>query len=388
MKIDGLCAGTADRVSRRSAVLALLAAVPGLSQGTGRFAGRTWKLAQTTALSGPLGDLGTAMHSGAKACVEAVNAAGGVHGVPLELVTLDDGYDVKRSLANVDEFLKDPTTFALFSCMGTPAVTAMLPKVIDSGVPFFSPFTGAVSARPKGPRNIFYIRASYWDEAGQLVRHLATVGIKRIVVAHQNNAYGLEVVQGAQAAMVRFNLPTGSTVPVNTNSSNVAEAVGAVVDSSPEAVIVGVAGQPAIDFIKALRHAKRGLSLYTTSVLGAEQTIAALGDDGIGLTICQVVPSPRSQLAVVRDFRTAWSVAGFTNEPSHLALEGYINARAFVVALKRAGASATPKSFIDSTWTTGRHDLGGFDINFAEPGRAASKYVDLTMIGRNGRLLR
>ena len=52
-------------------------------------------------MSGPLGELGQAMHQGAKAAFAAINAKGGVHGRAIELTVADDGYDVKRALANV-----------------------------------------------------------------------------------------------------------------------------------------------------------------------------------------------------------------------------------------------------------------------------------------------
>ena len=110
------------------------------------------RIAQSTALTGPLGDLGTAIHTGAKLAFASINAQGGVHGRTIELVVADDAYNVERAVSNVDGFLLDPNLFALFNCMGTPAIAAMLPKVVKSGVPFFAPFTGAQFSRPKGVR--------------------------------------------------------------------------------------------------------------------------------------------------------------------------------------------------------------------------------------------
>lgn len=161
---------TADRPTRRRvlgalAALPLVGALPVRADDTGPI-----KIAQSTAMSGPLGDLGQAMHQGAKACFAATNAKGGVNGRPIELTVADDGYDVKRSLANVDGFLQDRSNFALFNCMGTANIEAMLPRVIESGIPFFAPFSGALSIRPKNVRNVFNIRASYADEAEQLVQ--------------------------------------------------------------------------------------------------------------------------------------------------------------------------------------------------------------------------
>lgn len=376
-------------VSRRRVLAALCAApLPALAAERGTRAA-SWRLAQSIALSGPLGDLGQAMHQGAKACFAAINARGGVHGRPIELVVADDGYDVKRAVANAESFLEDADTFALFNCMGTPMVAAMMPKVAESGVPFFAPFTGALVARPRDVRNVFNIRASYPEEAEQLVQHLATIGIRRIAIAYQNNAFGKEVYEGARLAMERHKLASAITATVENDASDAASAAARLADASPEAVLVGLAGKPTLDFVKAIRARRRGLSLYALSVMGAAATLRALGDDAVGMAVSQVVPSPTATVVpVVREFHQAWKASGATLEPSHVALEGYINARVFAEALRRAGRGATRASFVQSTWGMARHDLGGFQVGFSEPGRGASRFVELTMVGRDGRFVR
>lgn len=349
----------------------------------------TVRVCQSTALSGPLGDLGQAMHQGARACFAGINAQGGIHGRKIELVTEDDGYDVKRAMANAEGFLADKNAFALFNCMGTPMIEAMLPKVIESGVPFFAPFTGALLARPKNARNVFNIRASYPDEAEQLVQHLATIGIKRIAIAYQNNAFGKEVYEGARVAMEKHKITGATTVTVENNGSDAASAAAKLVAANPEAVLVGLAGKPTIDFVKAIRQQRRGLPLYALSIMGSAATLKALGDDATGIAVSQVVPLPGNTVVpVVREFQQAWKAAGVTLEPSHLALEGYINARVLAEALKRTGRNLTRAAFIDSTWGIKRLDLGGFEISFPEPGRNASRFVELTMVGRDGRFIR
>jgi branched-chain amino acid transport system substrate-binding protein len=375
-------------VSRRNVLMSLAAAplavhLPGAAQDAHPI-----KICQSVALSGPLGDLGQAMHQGAKACFDAVNAEGGVNGRKIGLVTLDDGYDVKRALANVEIFLADRNTFALFNCMGTPMIDAMLPQVMESGLPFFAPFTGALLARPKNARSVFNIRASYPDEAEQLVQHLATIGIKRIGVAYQNNSFGKEVYEGARIAMEKHKLRDGAAATVENNGSDAAAAAAKLVEANPEAVLVGLAGKPTLDFVKAMRAQRRGMPLYALSVMGAAATLRALGEDAVGIAISQVVPSPiKTVVPVVRQFQQAWKATGTALEPSHLALEGYINARVFVEALRRAGRSPTRERFIESTWGIKRHDLGGFEVNFTEPGRNASRFVALTMVGRDGRFI-
>lgn len=375
-------------ITRRQALGTIVAASAWLHLPT-RAQEAPLKISQSIALSGPLGDLGQAMHHGAKACFAAVNAQGGIGGRKIELLTLDDGYDVKRALANVQGFLGDRGNFALFNCMGTPMIEAMLPQVIESGVPFFAPFTGALLARPKAVRNVFNIRASYPDEAEQLVQHLATIGIRRIGIAYQNNSFGKEVYEGARIAMEKHKLSGGAAVTVENNGSDAQAAAEKLVAAGPEAVLIGLAGKPTLDFVKSIRAQRRGLPLYALSVMGAAATLRALGEDATGIAISQVVPSPgNSVVPIVRDFQQAWKAAGATLDASHLALEGYINARVFVEALRRVGRQPTRERFIDSTWGLKRHDLGGFEVSFSEPGRSASRFIELTMVGREGRFIR
>ncbi|WP_440108261.1 ABC transporter substrate-binding protein [Acidovorax sp. BL-A-41-H1] len=347
------------------------------------------RIGQSTALTGPLGELGSAMHQGAKAAFAAINARGGVNGRSIELVTQDDTYDVTKAVANVDAFLADRDTFALFNCMGTPMIEAMLPKVIDSGMPFFAPFTGAQVSRVKTARNVFNIRASYGDEAEKLVQHLATIGIRRIGMVYQNNAFGKEVYGAARQSIERLKLPEALSVTVESNASDAGAAATKLAGANLEAIVIGLAGKPTLEFVKAFRAQQRGVTLYALSVMGTAATVKALGPDATGMAISQVVPLPSHVvMPVVRDFQAAWKASGATADASHLALEGYINARVFAEALQRAGRNPTRAGFIDAMWNLKKWDLGGFEINASTPERNASRFVELTLVGRDGRFLR
>lgn len=385
-----LVSSTAASLSRRR-VLGALVSLPLAANMPVRAAEETGpiKIAQSSALTGPLGELGQAMTQGAKAGFAAINAKGGVLGRPIELTVADDGYDVKRALANVGAFMEDRSTFALFNCFGTPAVEAMLPQVIESGIPFFAPFTGAQSARPRNARNVFNIRASYAEETEQLVQQLITIGIRRIAIAYQNNAFGKEVFAVAQQALARHKVEPAVTATVESNASDAAAAATRVAGVEPEAVLLGLAGKPTIEFARALRTQRKGLPMYALSIMGAAATVNAMGADATGMTVSQIVPLPGNfSMNVVRDFSAAWKASKTPMEPSHLALEGYINARVFAEALRRTGKNPTRSGFIDSTWSIKQFDLGGFAVSFNEATLNASHFVELTMVARDGRFIR
>ncbi len=374
----------------RRGALAALAALPLAPRAWAQAGGGSVRIAQSTALSGPLGDLGSAMHQGARAAFAAINAGGGVNGRRIDLVVEDDAYEAERAVANVDQFLADRSFLALFNCMGTPAVAAMLPKVKASGIPFFAPFTGGLVARPRDARNVMNIRASYPEEAAKLVYHLATIGMTRIGVAYQDNAFGREVHAGAKDAIEKNQLTETTAIAVDGSAAGIDSAVAQLLRAGVKAVIIGLAGKPLTDFVKAIRAKQRGLPLYALSVLSSAATIKTLGDDAVGLTVSQVMPLPSRTSAVplVRDFMHDWQAARVELEPSHLALEGYVNARVFAEVLRRAGANPTRAAFIDAAWGLSQFDLGGFGIGFTVPGSNASRFVELTMISQGGKFLK
>lgn len=377
------------RLSRRTLLAGTAAvALPWLQAGSANAQESQIVLGQSTDLTGPLGELGSAMHQGAQAAFAAVNARGGIQGRSIVLNTLDDQYDVQKGLANVKQLMADPNTFALFNCMGTANVEAMLPMVLESGIPFFAPFTGAQLSRVP-QRNVFNIRASYAEEAEKLVQHLNTLGIKRIAIAYQANSFGKEVFNATQRSMAKLGLPDGPSATVENNASDAAAAAAKIAQAQPEAVLIGLAGKPAMEFVKSFRALRRGTSLYGLSVLGTSANIAALGADGVGMALTQVMPLPTNPVVPVsREFMQAWKAIGAKAEPSHLALEGYINARVFCEALQRAGKNPTRASFIDATWSLRKLDLGGFEVHATEPGRNASRFVELTLVGRDGKYVR
>ena len=70
----------APTLNRRRVLACAGLALPWLASRPALAQDAPLKLCQSTALSGPLGDLGTALHLGAKAAFGAINAKGGIQG--------------------------------------------------------------------------------------------------------------------------------------------------------------------------------------------------------------------------------------------------------------------------------------------------------------------
>src|SRR5215208_2324841 len=75
---------------------------------------------QSAAFDGPAAALGLGMREGILAAFGEANAAGGVNGRRLELVSYDDGYEPERAIKNTNHLIKDDQVFTLIGEVGTP----------------------------------------------------------------------------------------------------------------------------------------------------------------------------------------------------------------------------------------------------------------------------
>ena len=345
-------------------------------------------LGQSTALSGPLGDLGQDVLKGAKVYFDALNARGGVNGRSIKLVTKDDAYDSKKTLENVEAIIAGDATLALFGTFGTPNNEALLPIARKAGLPVLMPYSGAPSIRAKAFDGVFNLRASYADEVESLVDHLYTVGIRKIAVAYQNNAFGKEVLAATIETMERRKLKPLLAISVENNASDAPSAADKLLDSEHAHVLLALAGKPAVDVIKNVNQRRRGLSMYALSVLATPSNLRTLGKDGTGVAITQVVPYPmNASLGIVREYQQAMAAAGFSDF-THLSLEGYINAKVVTEGLRRAGRSPTRASLVSALEGMSNYNLGGLVVSFGQGASSGSRFVELTMVNAQGKLIK
>lgn len=348
----------------------------------------TITLGQTTALSGPLGDLGQDVLKGATVYFDALNAKGGVLGRKVVLVARDDAYNVQKTQEFINAMVTDKATFALFGTFGTPNNEALIPVAQKAGLPVVMPFTGAPSVRAPGLSGVFNLRASYADEADKLVQHVTTIGFKKIAIAYQNNTFGKEVLAAATASLEQRQLKPVAVAPVENDASNAVAATDALMAAQPDALILGLAGKPTIEVIKAVNKQHKGLQMYALSVLASAANLKTLGPDGVGVAISQVVPFPsRGSLPIVREYQAAMTAAGHTDF-SHLSLEGYMNAKALTEAMRRAGPKLTRDGLVAALNGMKEYDIGGVVLSFGKGAASASRLVELTVVGNRGNLVK
>ena len=345
-------------------------------------------IGQSAAFTGPAAQLGIQMRAGAKLWLDHVNAAGGVHGRQIDLRTRDDKYESSLAAENTRKLISEDRVFALFAYVGTPTAQASIPIFTEARVPFIGAFTGAELLRQPFNRYIFNVRASYYDETEAIVEHLTRIGARKISVFYQADSFGQAGLDGTVRALTRRNMKVHSQGTVERNTINVGEAIKTIHGSQPDAVVMISQYTSIAEFVRQMKKQGSLAAFYTVSFVGSKALADALGDQGRGVTISQVVPFPWSPLTpVVKEYLDLAKRAGNV-EVNWSSLEGFIAAKVLTEGLRRAGRDLTRERFVAALEGITNHDLGGFGVAFSATNHNASKYVDLAMIGREGKFVR
>ena len=343
-------------------------------------------LGQSAAFTGPAAQLGIQFYQGAKVYFDQLNAQGGVGKRLIEIRNLDDGYEPDRCAENTRKLIADDV-FALFGYIGTPTSLAALPLATKDKVPFIAPFTGAMALREPFNKYAFHVRASYNDETGLIVKQLTSLGLKKIAVFYQNDAYGKAGLDGTTLALTAAGLKPVAQATVERNSVEVTKAVQALVAAAPDAVVQISAYKSCAAFIREARKAGYGGTFYNVSFVGTQALADALGKEGAGVVVSQVMPSPyNAARAIAREFADAVKVAGKDAQVNFSSMEGYVAARVFAEGLKRAGAKPSRESLITGLEAIGSQSIGGFSVSFGPGDHVASSFVELSMLTGDGRV--
>jgi branched-chain amino acid transport system substrate-binding protein len=346
-------------------------------------------LGQSAALSGPAAALGQQFRAGAQLVIDRVNARGGINGRPVELQSLDDGYEPDRCADNTRKLI-DAGVFALFGYIGTPTSLAALPLATQAKLPFIAPFTGAEALRAPFNRYAFHVRASYFDETAEIVKQCTSVGIKRIAVFHQNDSYGKAGLEGVTRALKPLGLEPAGLGTVERNTVDVDAAVKSIMAGKPDSIVQISAYKSCAAFIRAARKAGFGGTFYNVSFVGTKALADELGADARGVVVSQVMPYPYAPTTpLAGEYLAAGKAAqGETFAPNYGSMEGFVAARTLVEALRRPGGTAGADGLIAALESLRDLNLGGFFVDFGPQKHTGSKFVDLTILTSDGHVRR
>jgi len=340
---------------------------------------------QVAALQGPAQDLGQGMRQGLMAAFSEANKRGGISGRVMDLKSLDDGYEPEKTIEATKQIIHDDKVFALVGAVGTPTSKAGLPIATEAKVPFIGPFTGAEFLRNPYNRYVVNVRASYFQETEAWIEHLTKdLGVSRIAILYQDDAFGLAGLEGVQKAMAKRNMTLVASGSFTRNTVAVKTALLDIMKGNPEAVVTVAPYKPVAEFIKLAHQVKLDAVFVAISFVGSNSLATELGKQGAGVIVSQVVPSPwDTSLPVVASYQRAIAAPGTDAKPGYVSLEGYIVGRLVTDALRRVSGEPTREKLLDAVMQA-PFDLGGVVLRYGPTNNQGSDQVYFTILQADG----
>jgi ABC-type branched-subunit amino acid transport system substrate-binding protein len=355
------------------------------------WAGDDIVVGQVAPLSGVLADTGKDMVLGAKVYFDRTNDKGGVHGRKIRHVVKDDAYEVAETVRLAREAIDHDGAIALIGFAGTGNVAELLKQKVleEANIALVAPYTGGEVLREPFNPWIFHIRAGYADEAEGIVNQLLMFNMKRIAVMYQDDAFGQAGMAGVEAALAKRGLKLVAAGAYEKNTDDVAEAVKQIAEVNPQAVVMISVNRSTAAFAKRLRQVSTVSQLVNLSVVNPKEIVRLIGAQSArGIGIAQVMPYPYSPtVAIVKEYQQAMKKYAPGAELSYTSFEEYMGAKVLVEGLKRAGPNPTREKVIRALESLNAYDVGGFTLNFSPMNRVGSRFVEITVIGKDGRLL-
>ena len=363
-----------------------LAAIAGLCISAS--AGAQILIGQTAGFSGPVAAGVKEVADGAKLYIDATNAQGGVNGQKIEIVAMDDKFDPKLAAENAKVLITEKNVSALFLNRGTPHTQAIIPLLEQYKVPLIAPSTGAMALhKPVNPW-VFNVRATYQREAERAVQHLSLIGMDQIGVIHVEDSFGADLLEGAKKGFTAVAKNPVFVEKYDRAKWDFTKIAPLVASSGVQAVLFIGSGNAVADGIEAIRKAGSRAQIVTFSNNASGGFVKSLKENARGVIVTQVFPYERSLSAPIVKEANDFAVAKGLDGVTPAMLEGYAAAKVLVAALKRAGPSPSRAKIQQALETMNKVDIGGLEVSFSSSDHTGLEFVDLSIIGPDGKFRR
>ncbi|MCS6879784.1 MAG: ABC transporter substrate-binding protein [Oscillochloridaceae bacterium] len=191
--------------------------------------------AEITGTGASIGDLGV---RAARLAVEEINAAGGVNGVPLELVVRDCRSDPEEALVQYRLALAEDRLTALIGPFKSAYAVRIVPEHRQARLPMLIGATNATLTDHGGPF-LFRMRPSdRLTSAAMTALAVEELGSRRIVIVHDADAFGTGGANGVEAGLRQRGLRPLAREAYRTGTRDFDALARRVAEAGPDAVLI------------------------------------------------------------------------------------------------------------------------------------------------------
>lgn len=270
-----------------------------------------YRIGIQTEVTGSGAQIGDLSIRAARLAVEQINAAGGVDGVPLELVVRDCRSDVATALAQYRAAVSDDALVALLGPVKSAYAVPMVREHLGQRLPLFIGATNTTLTE-QGDRNLFQMRPSIRVTAAAMVAlAVEQLGASRVGIIYDNDLHGSNGAErlASELATAGMELATqASYATATTDYDPVARQIAAA--KLDTLFVYGTNPTDIGRLLVAIRYRAPTVQIITSPGGSSMITHNLAGDaqDGIYVALDSRYTSSPAGAGFVRDFRARFSL--------------------------------------------------------------------------------
>lgn len=320
---------------------ALLLAGPALAQRSEPI-----RIGAVLSVTGPASFLGDPEDKTLRLYVNRINAAGGVNGRPIQLITYDDGGDANKARTFATRLVEDDRVVAMVGGTTTGTTMAMRPVFEEARVPFISLAGGIEIIDPPQP---FTFKTPHTDRMAceKIFSELRTRGLTRIAMISGTDGFGASMRAQCQKVAPDFGITIAAEESYGPRDSDMtpqltrlrnAEGVQAVVNAGfgqgPAIVTRNVAQLG----IRLPLYQSHGVASREFINLATPQAAEGVRLPAAALLVAEQLPESDPQRKVVLDYKQAFE-REFNQPVSTFGGHAYDGLMILVEAIRRANST-------------------------------------------------
>ncbi|MBO8171358.1 MAG: ABC transporter substrate-binding protein [Bacillaceae bacterium] len=302
----------------------------------------SYKIGAIVSKTGPANALGEPEYNTLQLLEKQINDAGGINGVPLELILVDDETNQDKATQEVLRMINDENVLAVIGPTVSGISLALKGIALDNEVPMVSFAAAAQIVDPEDPATKWVFKTPHSDEqaVGRIYQYLNSEGIKKIGIIHDSNAYGEggrekleELAEQAGVEIVGIESYQAKDPDMSAQLTNLKS-------KNPEAIIVWGITNESATVAKNMKSLGFDIPLIGSHGIANEGFLQLAGEDAEGIVIPtgkllfpEQIPSNDPQYEVISQFNEAYQ-AEFNSDPTNFASYAYDGLYMVVEALK------------------------------------------------------
>ncbi|SBW11393.1 Branched-chain amino acids ABC transporter; periplasmic substrate-binding component [uncultured Alphaproteobacteria bacterium] len=327
-------------------------------------------------LSGDRSQYGEMFRNAAEIQLKAFNAAGGVNGVPVEIVYEDSKNDPKEAIAIARKFADNPRILGVLGDFSSTVSMAAGEVYAKAGVPQLS----QTASHPD------YTKTSKWQfrnittqayEGPFVARWMQGAGIKSVAIVAIQNDWGISAAEEFAKAFKEQGGKVTATEYFNPGTRDFRSILTKIGRQKPDAVYLCMFYEEGASALQQAKQLGLPSAMFSTSSLYSPKLVELGGDAVNGVRMASTFV-PENPAPEVQHFVEAYAT-NYGNAPNMFAAQAYDATGIMLAALKAAGPQATRAQLRDALADTraypGVTGATSFDPATREPAKELAKMV-------------